>query len=179
MFYCTHNHFTDIDMDIGGQKIKEEKRMKLSAPWITYYKKIEALFGKDPEIKVIFDDETVTIRLFVDNEKKAEALTSLLPAVKVFGNVTVKIMVIPADKIGADINLFEAAFKGNPIFEGCVTGSDPVTSSFNYVVFKKEVVQFFNDDLSDVNGNCSTLYQELAKEIFGEKSGIYYCTSVQ
>lgn len=50
--------------------------------------------------------------------------------------------------------------------------SNPIT----YIVFKNKVVQFWNDDLSDIYGNRSTLYQDIAKEIFGESSGIFFCT---
>ena len=35
-----------------------------------------------------------------------------------------------------------------------------------------------NDDLSDAHGICSTLYQDLAKEVFGESEGIFFCTEV-
>ena len=47
-----------------------------------------------------------------------------------------------------------------------------------YVLFKKEVVQYDSDDISDFHGVCSTLYQDLAKEIIGEDEGIYFCTDV-
>ena len=49
-------------------------------------------------------------------------------------------------------------------------------NDFNFVVFVPEVVQFYNDDLGDINGLCSTLYQDLAKDLFGEEAGIYFCT---
>lgn len=35
----------------------------------------------------------------------------------------------------------------------------------NYCVFKKEIIQFWNDDLSDINGVCSMITSELAREI--------------
>ena len=41
-------------------------------------------------------------------------------------------------------------------------------NSFTYVVFEKEVVQYWNDNLGDINGLRSTLYQDLAKEIFAD-----------
>ena len=49
----------------------------------------------------------------------------------------------------------------------------------NYVVFENKVVQFFNDDLSDIHGNKSTLYQEIAKDIFGDCDNIYFCTDTK
>ena len=52
---------------------------------------------------------------------------------------------------------------------------NPIT----YVVFVNEVVQYFNDDLGDVYGQCSTLYQEIAKDVFGETEGVFFCTDVE
>ena len=51
-------------------------------------------------------------------------------------------------------------------------------SDLVYVIFKKEVVQYFNDNLGDYNGICSTLYQELAKNVLKPQPGIFFCTSV-
>ena len=57
-----------------------------------------------------------------------------------------------------------------------VTGifSNPIT----YVVFVNEVVQYYNDNLSDIHGLRSTLYQEIAKDIFETRLGVYYCTDL-
>ena len=47
------------------------------------------------------------------------------------------------------------------------------------MVFEKAVIQFFNDDITDINGVESTLYQNVAKEIFEDdvKTGsIFFCT---
>jgi hypothetical protein len=41
-------------------------RTNLSAPWITMYHEIEALFKKDPDIKVVYDEENVVVKLYVE-----------------------------------------------------------------------------------------------------------------
>ena len=46
----------------------------------------------------------------------------------------------------------------------------------HYCVFKKEVAQYWGDNLGDPHGNVSTLYQEIAKDIFGESGGVIFCT---
>ena len=33
--------------------------------------------------------------------------------------------------------------------------------------------------MHDINGNCSTLYQEIAKDVFGEDEGICFCTDTE
>lgn len=155
-----------------------EANLNLSAPWEIFYKKMDAMFGADPEITISINRETNVIILYVDNTDKAEALTQLLPENKEFGNIVVEIRVVPAnnkDKSLAD--LYETAFKDNPAF---IFASDGDGSSIGegttFVVFAKEVVQYFNDSLDDINRIESTLYQEIAKDIFDDDPEVKYCT---
>ena len=160
---------------------KNIKNLNLSSPWEIYYKEICAMFGKDEDIKIVFDNDKYVIKLYVTGTDKANALTKLLPVEKSFGNVTVKTTVIPANnEVLTDEELYNMAFDGNPVFDFAVHGRGTgIVSDNTYVVFKKEVVQYFNDSLNDINGLCSTLYQEIAKDIFGSKTGICYCTSFE
>lgn len=151
-------------------------KVNLSSPWVIYYKELEALFKGDPNVKVIFDELENTIKLYVQGESKAEALSQLLPTEKEFGNVTIKIEVLPANEFfQSAISLYEDAFRGNSALRFVKNITNGVYS-FDYIVFKPEVVQFFNDSLGDINGNCSTLYQNIAKDIFGETDGVFFCT---
>ncbi len=150
--------------------------VKLSAPWVSYYRKIQALFGADPDIRTDYDEENQIIRLYVNGQDKASAITQLLPIEKEFGNVTVDIEVIPANTEPSQAVLFRKAFEGNPALSYIATVEGIMTNPLSYVVFRNQVVQYWNDNLGDVNGNCSTLYQELAKEVIGNIDGIFYCT---
>lgn len=152
------------------------ENMKLSPPWITFVNEIKALFGEDPEIKIMYDEDSYTLKLFVDNTDKADALTKLIPEEKEFGNVTLKIEVVPAnsDDDSAD-RLFKKAFFGNPVMKNVATFDTPF-GKITYAVFEKKVVQFFNDQMDDINGNKSTLFQEIARDVFGMDRGVYYCT---
>ena len=149
--------------------------LHLSSPWVNFYREIEALFKEDETVRVGFDENACEIRLDVESTVKAEALTKLLPAEKTFGTVTVKVTVIPANTEETKSNLFELAFTGNPAVSYMQDVESPF-GKFTYVVFNKQVVQYFNDDLSDINGLRSTLYQDIAKDVFGEGDGIYFCT---
>ena len=156
------------------------EKLGLSAPWNTYYKQVKALFSEDKEIKVIFDQDSFAIKLYVDNDEKADALAKILPMEKSFGNVTVKVIVVPANAklTESRASLVEKAFKGNPAVSSIVAVEGIFSNPINYVAFVPKVVQFFNDDLGDIHGNCSTLYQDLAKEVIGQEGGIYFCTDV-
>ena len=152
--------------------------VKLASPWTAYYRKIQALFGEDPDIKVVFDEENCSLHLLVDNAEKADALTQLLPTEVTFGNVVMTISVIPAniEKAPSKASLIKTALQGNPAFSFATSAEGVFSSPIHYIVFANKVVQYYNDDLGDIYGNRSTLYQDIAKEIFGETDGIHFCT---
>lgn len=154
----------------------EDKKTKLSPPWIEYYRKLEAMFGPDPDIKVEFDEDEMHIKLYVESHEKATALDELLPVQKDFGNVSVFIEVIPANDEPKRIDIVKRAFEGNPAFSYATTIEGIMSNPISYVVFKPEVVQIWSDNLSDVNGLTSTLMAEIAKEIIGQDDGIFFCT---
>lgn len=73
--------------------------LKLAAPWVAYFNEVKALFGDDPEIKLEYNNDNYEIKMYVDNQEKADALTQLIPAEKAFGNIVVKTIVIPSNKL--------------------------------------------------------------------------------
>lgn len=166
---------------------------KLSPPWIKLYREIQAMFKDDPQVKVLQDEYDV--KVYVANAVKAAALVCLLKEDYNFGNVESHVIVIPPNdeseedkKTMADPlffekrSMFEYALQGNPAMSYILDAST-LFGTILYVVFANKVVQFFNDDLGDVNGYCSTLYQEIAKDIFkrdmNEYGGaVYFCTDV-
>ena len=155
-------------------------RLGLSSPWITYFRKIEALFEKDPDVMVDFEDETTTLKIYVDNQGKAEAIDALLPDGIQFGNVEMGIQVIPANGTDPRLELFRKAFEGNEAVVDITTvdNSVPILGGNSYVLFKPEVVQYYNDDLSTLDGYESTLYEDIAAELLSVgDSRIYFCTA--
>ena len=125
----------------------------------------------------------------MNSHEKAEALTQILPCEKYFGTIHLTITVIPSNKalyrrkevqnekmtLG---DLFYTVFDDNPIVSYIHSVKGIFSSDMTYIVFTNQVVQYFNDNLGDINGLCSTLYQEIAKEIFEEKEGIFFCTDL-
>lgn len=153
-------------------------RLKLSPPWISYVNELSALFDADPLIAFNTDfsaegGPTVTIAVG-GNSNKASAIRNLLPSEKSFGKVTLKINVAGNFTNHAFVSakeLFEAAFEKNPVFAYVVTpASEYWYPNITYVVFKNCVVQFFNDNLNDCHGLVSTLYEDIARDVFREFS---------
>ena len=150
----------------------------LSAPWEIYYSEMEALFGQDDEIHIErdFTDEEKTITLMVDNQDKANALERLLPKEKVFGNVTVRIEIKPANFDEYDIvKIYKKAFNGNPVLEDVFTADVPGSESA-FFVFKNKVVRFYADNIRDYQGKRSTLYETIAEDVFGVEENVFFCT---
>lgn len=156
--------------------------LKLSAPWQIYYKELCELFKQDKEVRIVYDTDEQVINIYVDNAAKADAMYIALPSTKEFGNITLQINVIPANKPNlrrTKGTVYEDLFYGNPIINDIVTLEGIMTNPITYVIFKKEVVQYYNDDLGDANGVCSTLYQDIAARVLCKEEGIFFCTDTK
>lgn len=154
-------------------------RVKLSAPWDEFYNEVNELFRYDDEIKVVFFEEQKTIKLYVDNPAKAEALHKLLPQKKEWGKVALLIEVIPSNnekKTELTRNIWSVAFTGNTAVSFIYTIDGIFSNPLTYVVFVNEVVQYFNDNLGDINGNRSTLYEDIARDVFENVDATFFCT---
>ena len=159
-------------------------RLKISPPWVTYVNKLQALFDGDPQIAFNINYELMAVTLAGNNGDKNAALLKLLPSEKKFGNVTLSIIIDgPISNIAFPTkkDLFDTAFSGNPAYAYSVTPGENYWFSVTYVVFKNHVVQFFNDNLNDCHGIISTLYQDIAAEIFEDAGldAVYYNTDVE
>ena len=153
-------------------------KIKLSPPWITYVNELKAMFEKDSYVRVEYNDaQEDIVKLYVNKQEKADALSQLLPTVKEFGGFNLKIFVIPANFNNMPSEeLILAAFEGNPVLENTMVLHSPF-GDMTYGIFAKKVVQFQNDDISDPNGLESTLYENIAKDIFNSKPNTFWCTS--
>lgn len=166
-----------------------EPRLKILPPWSVYIKKLEALFDGDPQIafNVDWSGEHPSVTLVTNNPDKAAALLVLLPNEKKFGDVSL-IIAVDCETISNlafehPKDLFETAFHGNPAFAYAVTPEDYWYVPFTYVVFKNCCVQINADNLRDPHGLISTLYQDIAAEIFADMNypgdWISYCTDIE
>jgi hypothetical protein len=157
-----------------------EAKLKYASPWVIYYRRIEALFKHDPEVDVTYNEEDNEIKILVKNDRKYDAICVLFPVEKRFGNVTFKITVIPSndDTEPTWSDLFNDAFGGNPIFS-YAEHVDTSLGTFDYIVFNEPAAQYFSDNLSDIRGVTTELYQDIAKEIFDTgKEAVCFCTDV-
>lgn len=147
--------------------------LDMKSPWAEYAMKVRALFEKDPDTLVVYENEDPCIKLYVDDAIKANALQKMqelgkFPAEREFGGVTLKVEVIPANGEPTEADLYAAAFNGNPVFEGLAT-VDQMGFNVTYALFAPVAVQYYADDLSEYGGVRTTTYEELAREVFEQQ----------
>ena len=160
------------------------KKVMLEAPWETWCKELKAMFEHDNDIAVseIYEPENgmdtdYAVAVMVHNHEKFLALDRLMPRMKSFGNVTLGIDLFDEENNEVDVaSLFRALFKGNPIVDSIQTRTDQTGTDWNYVLFKPDVIQFFDDDISDYNGLWSGLAEDIARDVFDGR-GVCFCTA--
>lgn len=156
--------------------------LRIQSPWILTQGKLKALFGEDRGIRIECDDRSPAITLYVEDPAKADALARILPERYEFGSVKMPVTVKPANpgtrtEFKGTGDVLAAAFAGNPV----VSQIRPVSKGFfrnlTYCVFRNEVVQFFADNLGDINGFCSTLMEYIARDLLRDVEDVFFCTS--
>jgi len=154
------------------------EKVGIASPWMTFAREVHALFRYDPEVEVDFDNDAPELTLYVANASKADALGRLVPTEKQFGNVTMRITVVPANEDESEVELFRRAFAGNDAVADIQTVQDMFGTEVSYVEFLPRVVQFPNDNVGDLNGYSHTLYETIAKELFSPSAGTRLCTAL-
>ena len=165
--------------------------VNLSAPWVEHYRKLHEMFRMDHQINVVFDAEEMKINVYVDNVAKAEALTDLLIPEVSFGNVTVPVVVIPSNDPKPNLyrlsfrdsngdltpeGKFRAAFSGNCVIEDITTAVGLGGQQMLFVIFRPIVAQYFNDDIGDFYGLCTTVFEDIARDVFAQQPFVYFST---
>lgn len=156
----------------------------LIAPWYTYQKQVKALFEYDPQITVgeIYQQENgkdYGFDIEVRSHTKYMALNRVLSRFKLFGNVALTITLYDEENNAGDdvVSAYRDIFEDNPIVDSIEDVVDPAGVHHGYVVFHPKVLQFYNDDLRDINGNWSGLAQDIAREVFEDMApGVNFCT---
>jgi hypothetical protein len=161
-------------------------RVNLSPPWYGYQRRVTALFGSDPDITVSnlvsVGQGQYSFSLVIQNDKKAQAIKNLLVSPVDLGNTTLQIQVLDATgreaipALQGDIGpVITDAFSRNPVFSRIIVESLGLFK-IPYCIFKKQVLQFWNDDFSCFSGQTSILAEDIAREILHSQQYVSFCT---
>ena len=156
--------------------MKQNNMARLSPPWHTYFSFIKESIGSDPWVKVLdmaeISGAQYIITIQARSREKARALATILALRKTFGNIIVDLEILhngeavspyePPLTINDLVGVFNQALGTNRYFNSVKPGGFVTTLIFP--IFKKEVIQFFNDDISDFYNN----FNGVAADVFAE-----------
>lgn len=154
------------------------RKISLNAPWVDHYKKVYQLLSPDPELTVSKDLKEVTegcynFYIISANGEKLDALRKVLRTNITFNTVILRMTFIHTDIGELEANDgpvipteedWEKAFTGNPLFCRIVKAGKGLFD-MGYAVFAHEIIDYFSDDLSDINGYSHLLPATIVKEV--------------
>lgn len=146
---------------------KKKDELELRSPWMCYVNRVKALFDPDPKVDVIFSEETMELRVRVHSADKAAAIEKLLPNGLIFGNVKLIVTVVYANDELSEAETYRRAFNGNPLFFNVVEEYGPA-KDISYALFKPEVLQINDDDISQWMGRSTSTVADIAKTVLEE-----------
>lgn len=146
------------------QKIED---FDMRAPWIVWARKLDALFARDDDVTVVYENDGPIVKVYVRGADKAESMSELLPCEMTFDDVSVPVEVIPAnDGELTVVDHLRRVFAGNPAFVDVITESIvPGGPSMTFALFAPAVVQIECDNIGSPWGLMTTTYENIAKDV--------------
>jgi hypothetical protein len=159
-----------------------DSQFGLQSPWVIFHKGIYNLFTQDPDITVEptirkCGDGLYETHISSSNFEKLNALKKIIKNEIQMGNILVRVIFdydAPTDSISADD--WKTAFEGNPLFKDIVSVPTPTGGAVNYVLFTRDILTYFVDDVTDLYGNKHIIVADLVKQVVNETIGINICT---
>ncbi|MCM2535790.1 hypothetical protein NDK43_30315 [Neobacillus pocheonensis] len=153
---------------------------QLSPPEFTFFNELKYSIGKDPLVTVEniikLPNGEYLILVIVKSRQKAMALATILELQKNLGNIIVNVAVIYHGQVIDPIedtftprevvNLFETALDTNRYFQFAVAQLITPGMEGVFPVFSKKIIQFFNDDLSDLYNNFNGVAADVFRDVF-------------
>ncbi len=160
---------------------------QLSPPWYTLWNEIKASIGNDPGVTVnplVTSQHPFIVPITVTDNNKAVGVASIMRSQYTLGNITVVVqvkngsgqIVQPVVPSSPDdlVNLAKTALTGNKWFVEVVKKAFsplPHAPVVVYPVFSKAVIQFYNDDLSDLYNNYNNVVAFVFKDVLNPAPG--------
>ena len=176
----------EIKVDVNEFANSSEATVGLSAPWVTYFKMVYNVLMGDPDITMpaeITDEGDRIYSFYIEspNSAKIIALSKVLKNEVVMGNITIKVQYRCTDDAYIELlneNItpqdYENAFTGNKYFVKMECIKMPV-GEFDYAVFSRDIITFYNDDMTDYHANAHYIVADIIKQIT-DPSDVCPCT---
>lgn len=179
-----------------------DNKIQLSPPQYLLFEKIKNSIGTDPSlcIKPIYEKKGIYyIDIITDFEYTAMGLATILIPEYDYGNIKVKVRVfwkcectqicptecLKGNSLKIAKKLIETALKCNPYYLASIDKPEdsPITVGDIIIIFRKKVIQFFSDDISDFFQYSNFVAQDifssiLVDSVFCDKVKLSYSTEV-
>lgn len=157
----------------------EARKLDASAPWYEHCHKLAALFEHDEDVTIgEYDEDTMTIKVYVRGKDKAEALGRIIaPEVNFDGKNVLKVVVVPDNDGEPSLeDTLCYAFNGNPLYAGTAT-VELYGGTATYAVFEPAVIQYWNDNIGSCFGFKTETVEDVAREVLNVDA--FICTDVR
>ena len=161
----------------------------MSPPWFTFANEIKYTYGLSKYINVndlVQNGGNYDLNIYVCVDWIATALRAILPQNQDFGGILVNIIIFDSQGVIVPISntvytpqtlaeTFCNALYSNPLFVGTVLplAVPPIVGNV-VIIIKPYVIQFYNDDISDL---CSN-FNGVASQVFTQVTNLEYPTNL-
>ena len=153
--------------------------VKLSPPPYTYFNFLKHSIGNDPCLEVLEMQEKAEgnflIQIEVEGITKARALAAILELHQSISNWNIYIEILHNGRVVKPqkdyetmedfVEMFENALSTNRYFEFATYVRTFSGFPIVFLIFKKDVIQFFNDDISDFYNNFNGVVADVFREV--------------
>ena len=149
-----------------------KQNISIEAPWWRFYKLLENLFAKDESIELSNNDETKGIFEIIissANTCKLAAIKKVVGTEREFGNVKVAIE-YNEEESPLTLDEFATAFKDTGYLVDTKTATTPAGDPLYFPIMKKDVIQFYDDNIADYYGNLNATVAAATIEILDKKN---------
>lgn len=162
---------------------KKSEKVRLSPPWDGHMSKLASFFKGDDRVRVGTCGMGYVANIEVFDTKMYSALEQVLNKRIRFGNVVLKINLVPANGVKAfkgemtDLAALKVVLKDNPAFAKIVSRKTELGNNV-FVLFKPVVLMWYNDNLASPYKQSTSVY-ELEAQIVFKDLGVSYSTEPQ
>lgn len=148
-----------------------KRNISIEAPWWRFYKLLQNLFINDESVTFLNNETKGVFEITVSSSDvcKLAAIKKVVGTERTFGNVKVAITYIE-EEAPLTLEEFAAAFKDTGYLVDTKTATTPAGDPIFFPIMKKDVIQFYDDDISDYYGNFNATVAAATVEIMDPKN---------
>ena len=149
-----------------------KQTINIEAPWWRFFKLLTNLFDKDESVGFKTNEDTkgvFEIIIISADICKLAAIKKVVGTERTFGNV--KVVISYVEEEGAlTLEEFAMAFKDTGYLVDTKIAETPTGDHLYFPIMKKDVIQFYDDNIADYYGNLNATVADATIEIMDKKN---------